>query len=257
MPPTTPTKSSSSRQSPYSKPSKKSITPIQRPSPPSTPSQKTTSKITSSPPASSPIETTPIPESRPSSPTCAEEYISPFSKPSKPYVINFGRHNGKRLSQVPDSYVQWLHTKIQDGWFAQDRYEDLRAALADDDGLDFEQISGPLLIDWKPPALGFAPSIFHEEVTCAPLWISETDTMQYFKLSRQYLGHLPKVAGGRQGVIGNAKARYYLFHVYDLVESHASKAVADRALESFLRKNEDKTQEIYGMLGLGVGECCW
>lgn len=201
------------------------------------------------------------------------------------------------MSQVPGSYITWLKTKIRGGSFSQERYNGLRASLADDGGdddgdLESDLISGPLLANCKflnlpktcfgtivfqhtairdfspkqllisfasgtPPALGLASSIFHEDVTCSPLWISENDAGHYFKLGSQYLGSLPKVAGGHGGLIGNAKARYYLFHVYDFVKTHASKAVADRALERFLQKNEGRVQEIYGMLGLGAGECCW
>ncbi|CZS89818.1 hypothetical protein WAI453_002849 [Rhynchosporium graminicola] len=210
MPPTTPTRSCSSPHSPNRKQSKQINLSFQKPFPPfppSTPAQNSIFSMISSPPPSSPVETVSIRYSRPSSPICAEELTNPFIKLSKPYVINFGRHHGKTLSQVPDSYVWWLQTKIKEGWFRQERYDDLRAALADDDDSASEQIPGPLSADWKPPALESTPSIFHDQVTSAPLWISEDDACRYFKLDRQYLEYLPKVSGGRHGVIRNAHPR--------------------------------------------------
>ncbi|KAH6707666.1 hypothetical protein BKA61DRAFT_615526 [Leptodontidium sp. MPI-SDFR-AT-0119] len=259
MPPTTPTKKGNASLTPYSRPSDKNATPVKSTSIPSSPAEKATTPTSSLFPASSREEKT---NRSPSFlPSIETPDVSP-RKPPKQYVFDFGKYNGRALSQVPGSYITWLKTKIRGGSFSQERYNGLRASLADDGGdddgdLESDLISGPLLANWTPPALGLASSIFHEDVTCSPLWISENDAGHYFKLSSQYLGSLPKVAGGHGGLIGNAKARYYLFHVYEFVKTHASKAVADRALERFLQKNEGRVQEIYGMLGLGAGECCW
>ncbi len=112
------------------------------------------------------------------------------------------------------------------------------------------------LIRWAPSASSSASDTFIETLTGEPLWISEVDAGSYFILGRQYLKLLSDVRGGRGGFLGHTKHRYFLFHVYDLVKTHASKDIADEALAKFLEKNEQREWEIYGMLGLGAGECC-
>ncbi|KAG4434930.1 hypothetical protein IFR05_009599 [Cadophora sp. M221] len=166
----TPTKKGNARLTPYSWPSEKTATCVKSTSIPSSPADMATTPATSLSPTSLWVGNTNRSPSLLSSIEIPD--ISPCCPPDE-----------RTLHQVPDSYIR------PKGYISR----------KEDDDSESDVISGPLLTDLyvsgKPPALGLANSIFQEDVTCSPLWVSENDVGGYFKLGRQYLESLPKAGG--------------------------------------------------------------
>tara|TARA_R110002060_G_scaffold33812_1_gene44669 strand:+ start:345 stop:521 length:177 start_codon:yes stop_codon:yes gene_type:complete len=48
---------------------------------------------------------------------------------TEPYIIDFGVHKGKFLTDVPKSWISWVKGKIFNGGFEGSQYDELREAL--------------------------------------------------------------------------------------------------------------------------------
>ncbi|KUJ20787.1 uncharacterized protein LY89DRAFT_666424 [Mollisia scopiformis] len=211
------------------------------------------------------------------------------SKQNSIYRIHFGRHDGKTLSEVPNDFILRLEKLINLPNFTQATPE-LRAALREfrkgkiknEPAPSAVQLRPPESIKpesklvvykssipqdsrgpqrnhtnippkafqkapWTPPNLNYAPrrkfwDSFEEQF----IWISASDATSFFGLTKEHFDQLPVMGGGK------AK-RFWLYHVWDLFRYNTSQTKADAALKAFRDKNDDKTHEIWGRLGLGPG----
>jgi uncharacterized protein (DUF3820 family) len=170
----------------------------------------------------------------------------PASSPPKSlgadYIIPFGRHKGKRLSEIPQPYLYWLtdNTTLN---------PDLSACLLSM-GIS-PAIRGPLKADWKPPSLAHAPFKFRDCYSNENLWISRGDARKYFGLGADLLDGLPAVGRVKPGA---GSPRFWLYHVWDLRRVMSSRSDADSALITFLAKNEEAMEDVWAAMGLGA--CC-
>ncbi|KAH7323720.1 hypothetical protein BKA65DRAFT_481524 [Rhexocercosporidium sp. MPI-PUGE-AT-0058] len=157
MPPSIPTKRGDAYLTPYIRLSVKSSTPVKRTSIPSSPAEQTKTPATIISPASSSLEMATTPDQSPSIPLSIEtrdsSLIAPLASQISHMLWNFGKHNGRTLSQIANGYIVWLKTKIRGGLFSQERFDELRVASEDDDDDDSKSgvISGPLSIGYKYP----------------------------------------------------------------------------------------------------------
>lgn len=204
------------------------------------------------------------------------------------YYLDFGMHAGKRLSEVPSSYIDWLIKKE-----VHTSRPTLAAALRILGRLDsprpaLEESLAPVKIDSRSPALSTlnnrqpistgasdsrwrAPAVLEARGNCffdpflgSPRWISDKDTETYFNL------RVPMLAGagvriltgkdldmysdyGSMFSISGVRKRW-LYQVFACAEhfNTVSHGTAQQALQKFLGKNEQREGEITAGLGLGM-----
>lgn len=98
------------------------------------------------------------------------------------YISDFGKHAGQKLRDVPKTYVDWLiSTNVYE------KRPDLAAALREEGLLVDDYSCESSDLKWRAPSIHEADSRFHESLTQAPLWISDTDASRYFRLGEPLL----------------------------------------------------------------------
>lgn len=179
------------------------------------------------------------------------------------YILDFGKFAGMKLRDVPSTHIDWLITTN-----IHDRRPDLAAALYDG-GLLPPDADSPEIADikWKPPSpFATSDSRFYENLTHAPLWISDVDTSRYFRLGEPLLPsagvHLVSEAELRRSVEFEELLSFFkgpkrwLYQVHACAERFGGAADADRALGEFLGKNRRREEEIWDEMGLTAWEGC-
>jgi uncharacterized protein (DUF3820 family) len=185
------------------------------------------------------------------------------------YILDFGTHAGKRLSNVPSSYTDWLvETRVYE------KRSDLAAALREE-GLLVDTCAPDTTIPaWKAPSVhGLSDNRFYDPLTQAPRWISDLDAFRYFRLSEPLLSesgvYLVSEAELRQStefvelLKSSDVPKRWLYQVYvcarragtvgggNLVGGSAGAGTVDEALRDFLEKNRRREIEIRDALGFG------
>jgi uncharacterized protein (DUF3820 family) len=158
------------------------------------------------------------------------------------YVVTFGKHNGKKLSEIPTSYLLWLSDNPT---FKPPPA--LQAALLDF-GIGLTSTAPMSLIShrmWSPPLLPYAPARFHDWYTEEALWITTSDVKVYFGFSEDYLRLVPTLPSDQ-----SHKTKHWLYHVWDLARVCKGRNEAEKAFEEFLNKNRRREQEISHEMGL-------
>lgn len=150
------------------------------------------------------------------------------------YVLDFGKHKGKKLSEVPPDYMQWLEENAL--------RPSLKEALATILG---GSTSSSITYSWTPPALSGAGGRFYDYFEAGPIWVTRWDSTKLFKLDTAAMARLPNLND-------KSRPKFGLYHVWDLAKTVLPPGVADRAVSSFLGKNKDVEEDIWGFMGLGV-----
>jgi hypothetical protein len=140
------------------------------------------------------------------------------------YIMTFGRHYGKRLSEIPLSYLYWLSDNTTPT-------PDLYYALVDME--IFPAIRGPQKPGWKPPSLAFAPFKFRHCHSREDLWISGIDAREYFGLGTDLVDGLPTVDRAKQGKQRAGPVRFWLYLNWDLRRVMTSRAEAGNSFRAF------------------------
>ncbi|KAE9380758.1 hypothetical protein N431DRAFT_135363 [Stipitochalara longipes BDJ] len=181
----------------------------------------------------------------------APAHLSPPGKPCSKslgpnFVLTFGKHEGKRLSDVPESYLYWLIDNTSPTSQLSTALYEIGITPA---------ISGPRKAGWSPPYTGSAPYQFYDDYSEEALWISQTDARQYFGLGANLLEGLPVVGSSRSALFKSNIPRYWLYHIWDLRRVMTSRVEANAALRAFSDKNEEAFDGICDSMGLGAGLC--
>jgi uncharacterized protein (DUF3820 family) len=183
------------------------------------------------------------PEQEPQTSFKAENTSDCIKSLGPDHILDFGRHSGKRLRDIPASYLTWL---IDNHALARELSTAIIAL-----GIT-PAIPGPRKPDWRPPKIGSAPRQFRDWLTNEDLWISKSDARKYFGLRPNLLEGLPMFMSRAVSYQGKI-AKYWLFHVWDLRRVMTTKAAADVALKGFLEKKEEAFDDICAGMGLGGG----
>ncbi len=163
-----------------------------------------------------------------------------IQKQESSYVLDFGLHKGKQLSEVSSNYVFWLKQNIDDK--TKLATPALTAALQDLPTLSTDR--------WTPPNIDGAPAKFWDEWTYKQMWISAGDARKIFGMNWSFLAQLPLV-----NKRAKRRKRYFLYHVWDFFKFNTSEAKADAALKEFMKQKDDRTEDIWGAMGLGACLC--
>ena len=189
------------------------------------------------------------------------------------YFLDFGKHAGKRLRDVPAGYIEWI---ISNEVYAnRPPLEFALKALGKLDATDKVALKAPGNPDTTAPALKDskwkAPPISEARDPCfsdpwlgSPLWISDRDAATYFGLRDHTLTaagvHL---VGNREldactiegSMMHGGGRKRWLYPVFACAEHFGTPATgtARQALKAFLGKNRRRESEIMGQLGLGWG----
>lgn len=159
------------------------------------------------------------------------------------FVITIGKHTGKKLSEIPTSYLHWLADNP-----TYKPSPELRTALIDFGISSTSTEPMPLPLNarnWNPPLVQCAPSIFYEGFTKEALWITTGDAKRFFSFSEENLRVVPTLPSDPA-----YKTRYWLYHVWDLARVSKGLNEAQRGLVEFLNKNRRREQEIWDEMGL-------
>ncbi|KAG6991453.1 hypothetical protein G7Y79_00052g087930 [Physcia stellaris] len=161
---------------------------------------------------------------------------------AEPYHLNFGKHNGCTLDEIPPSYIDWM---LNVGVY--DHRLDLASEL-EQRGLlkptrpDEDDIR-TALYTWRLPApeQAYEPGFYNPD-TEQPWWIAQSDARLYFDVTANLLR--------RAGIepLDEPPVRYPLYLVYHCAY-HFKTMDADGvelALKRFLRKNERRRRPVVG-----------
>lgn len=183
------------------------------------------------------------------------------------YILDFGKYAGKKLTDVPRTYTDWL--------VATNVYEqrpDLAAALREG-GFMVENFEPGDLFDptWRAPKVHdatFADMRFFDNATESPLWISDVDTSRYFRLGEPLLSQSGvrllsaedvKRSTPYQELVTVPKGKVrWLHQVYACAGFYGScgpcksggSGAVELALRAFLGKNRVREREIWDEMGL-------
>lgn len=181
------------------------------------------------------------------------------------YILDFGKHAGQKLRDVPSTYIDWLVTTN-----VHDKRPDLAAALREEGLLVENYTLDGLDPTWRPPTVyeaNFMDSRFYDHFTQSPLWISDVDASRYFRLGEPLLlatgVHLVSEADLRRSTeygelltIPKGNVRW-LYQVYACAGRYGSVgATADgsdpvqKAFKDFLGKNKRRDCEAWDTMGL-------
>lgn len=162
------------------------------------------------------------------------------------YVLPFGIHKGRRLSEVPPKYVSWLKDNID--IIPNLSNPALRAALLELSKIPSKAVKEvPKKPAWIPPSLRSAPYRFVDDWKGELIWIASSDAKKFFGMDTKILSQVPAVNNRAR------RKRYWLYYVWDLFKFSTSEAKANAAMEAFLNKNDERTEEIWD--GMGLGAC--
>lgn len=194
------------------------------------------------------------------------------------YILDFGKHFGAQLSDVPSDYISYL---IHAG--AHAKRPDLTAALRERGFLtelesesspsSSAQSSGPS--SQQPPAAWSAPSIhatkdprFSDPHRRTPRWISDADSLSYFGLEGAQLSALGVQLVTAEDLKRNAlfselvpvskgAKRRWLYQVYACAcagfgRMPVERGTVDEAVAEFLEKNRRREGEIWDAMGFGL-----
>ncbi|KAK3174193.1 hypothetical protein OEA41_001437 [Lepraria neglecta] len=100
-----------------------------------------------------------------------------------PWQINFGKHSGKTLEQVPEAYISWM---VRDEVYAN--RPDLKAALIASGFLDPSLVEQSAKVASSirtcgrriPDAYSNYEGYFQDDFSGQPLWRSNADARTYF-----------------------------------------------------------------------------
>ena len=174
------------------------------------------------------------------------------------YFLDFGKHKGERLPEVPPGYIDWL---INNGVYTN--RPALAAALKALGRLDTLR-PAPMDPKWKAPRVSEAKDrCFFDPLLNDPLWISDKDAATYFNLREPTLESAGVHLVGRRemdaysesgSLFVNNGRRRWLYPVFACAEhfSTASPGTARQALQRFLGKNKERESEIMAGMGLGL-----
>ena len=155
------------------------------------------------------------------------------AKPStaEPYYLNFGRHNGYTLDEIPSTYIDWI---LNVGVY--DNRPDLASDLEDRGLLKRTRPSKDdiraALRTWRLPKPDqfLQDPAFYDQDTEEAKWISQRDARVYFDVSGNLLGT------ARIKPLGENPIRYHLYLVYSCAE-HFDTADPDAALDAYLLRS--------------------
>ncbi len=187
------------------------------------------------------------------------------------YILDFGKHAGEKLRNVPRTYIDWLvATKVQE------KRPDLAAALREEGLLVENHTPDTLDPTWRAPTIyeaTFMDGRFYDHATQSPLWISDVDASRYFRLGEPLLSQagvrLVSERDLRRSTEyeelltfpkGNVR---WLYQVYACARRYGSVGAAadgsgavEKAFKDFLGKNKRREREIWVDMGLGLDEAC-
>lgn len=155
----------------------------------------------------------------------------------QPYRLNFGRHEGKTLKEVPIDYIRYLT-----GQKAHEDRLDLRGALTE---LAYSMDESEENKRQESSAGIHRDRRFFDWFSGEELWITSRDAYNFFKVTDHEIRNARVPPRGR--------GRWNLFEVYCFVRLRTSPQSANLALKKFLEKNSDREEEIFVELGL---VCC-
>lgn len=156
----------------------------------------------------------------------------------QPYRLNFGKHEGKTLKEVPIDYIRYLT-----GQKAHEDRLDLRGALTE---LAYSMDESEENKRQETSARIQRDRRFFDWYSGEELWITSHDAYNFFKVTDREIRNARVPPRGR--------GRWNLFEVYNFVRLRTSAQKAEIALKNFLRKNSDREQDIFSHLGLAC--CC-
>lgn len=236
-------------------------------SPPSTPTRKR--KVSESETAVSPSSAKKIAISKE-----AKRNGTMLNYDGTAYILDFGKHAGRKLSDVPSTYISWL---ITTGVY--EKRSDLTAALRKEGSL--VNNCTPDIVDstWRAPsAHNASDSHFYDPLTQSPLWISDVDASRYFRLGEPLLSNsgvypvseadLRRSAEFAELLTVSKVPKRWLYQVYacarrfstvgggTLVGGGARANTAQEALRDFLGKNRRREGEIWDAMGFGQADHC-
>lgn len=159
-----------------------------------------------------------------------------------PYYLNFGKHNGYTLDEIPSSYIDWI---LNVGVY--ETRPDLASEL-EERGLlkptrpDEDDIRAALYT-WRLPApeQAYEPGFYNPDTESA-WWIAQRDARLYFDVTANLLR--------RAGIepLDEEPLRYPLYLVYSCAEHFETMDpdTVEHALKRFLRKNERRRRTVVG-----------
>lgn len=188
------------------------------------------------------------------------------------YILDFGKHAGEKLDDVPPDYIDYLI-----GQGIHHKRPDLMAALREKNLSTETAFETPLSSDQSTTSSSqqqsswTAPSIhetndhrFYDFHRLTPRWISDADARFYFGLEIALLSQQGIDMVTKEDLRRNAQyselvpellegPKRWLYQVYKCAESFDSvppqRGSADEALNDFLEKNQRREEEIRDAYG--------
>ncbi len=180
------------------------------------------------------------------------------------YILDFGKHAGSKLSDVPSTYISWL---IEKG--AHEHRPDFAAALHEQGLLGENDNSTPDVLGnptWRVPSVyDTTDKRFYDSLTQSPLWISDNDVSRYFGLSEPILSQFGAYLVSEAELKRNTEfpelftvskgPKRWLYQVFTCAGRNGGTLkggrTANEALVDFLGKNRRREGEIWDSMGLG------
>lgn len=176
------------------------------------------------------------------------------------YILDFGKHAGSKLRDVPSDYITWL---IRIG--VHEKRRDLATALREEGMLaeDSARTADPANSStWRAPSPhSAADSRFHDPLTQSPRWISDADASRYFNLSDPLLSNMGVYLVSEEHIKRSSEfgelvavwkgPKRWLYQVYVCAGRVGcdSPRGRDEALDEFLGKNRRREAEIMDSFG--------
>ena len=172
------------------------------------------------------------------------------------YILDFGKHEGLRLSEVDDSYIRWM---IREG--IPEKRSDLKSALLEQ-GLiaaDDTPASSQEPLPWRAPSIHETTDVrFFDNHRQTPAWISDADASLYFGLKEPLLSQRGVNLITGEDVKRNAQyselvsvskgPKRWLYQVYSCAARFGSvpmgRGTVDEALRDFLGKNQRREEQM-------------
>lgn len=166
------------------------------------------------------------------------DYADPNAKST--YVLDFGRHSGMELSDIPTDYLAWLLIKDRDDSLTT-MTPKIKRALVPHWKDAREKVD-----HWTQPKATFPARFLDFDEN--PLWITTKQASAIFGMELAHLIHLEPVDKTERFL------RYWLYHVWDFVRVRDDERVADACLNKFMATQRQREEDVWASMGLG--QCC-
>lgn len=183
-----------------------------------------------------------------------------------PYKFTFGKHQGKTIKEVwktnggyigflKQKKIYWTDPEVDKALRWLNKHKERIRRKQEEDLAAYEAPTPPIKADYKLPKLASAPSHFLTDDD--PTWITGSDAIECFGLDYTHLQYLEDHNGtlpesSKYEDRPPSKKRYLLYQVYGICKAHISEAAANVGFLKFEAKSEERMDDIWASMGLGI-----